>query len=406
MRIRLLLFGISVLANVGLTVAYFVGPAARPAPLPTAGTPAAPGVAGLTAAAPAPISPPPVRDIPAGFSWSTVETSDLEELAARLKAAGFSPTDIRTILQQRISQLGAINQAAATPSPYWRANRMHHADPTAAAELRKTMAEQARLYRRFLYGPEGFDDPARVEGARRQWGDLPVDKLKAIAAIESDYQELTLQQFAKRRYQPGEERADDATLQRMIQQERLADIARVLSPEEFAAFELRASPTALALRYRLETFRATEEEYRAIFAINKAYESRVYDPALAPAARKALNEEINARVGELLGAERAADYDAAMNHNSQDQTARLVSRLNLPARVAVEVRQMQKDFTQRANELRENSALAAVERNAQLESLARQAERQLATQLGSDGFEVYNDLKGEWIRAIRPKPGD
>jgi len=58
----------------------------------------------------------------------------------------------------------------------------------------------------------------------------------------------------------------------------MADIAKILTPEEFAAYELRASSTANALRFQLETFKANEEEYKALFAINKALRHKVERP--------------------------------------------------------------------------------------------------------------------------------
>lgn len=211
-----------------------------------------------------------------------------------------------------------------------------------------------------------------------------------------------MKQYAEQRIRPGEEtNAMDA--HRLMQQEQRADIEKVLTPEEFAAYELRASSTAYSLRYQLETFNANEEEYKALFAITRTYEARLGDRQLSPEARKALADEINAKVKDTLGPERALDYDAAVNQNSRDQTAGLVSRLGLPARVASEVRQVQQDFTQRAKEIRTNTQLAPNERSTQLDALARQAETQLTAKLGADGFEAYVDLKGEWLRAIQAK---
>jgi hypothetical protein len=72
--------------------------------------------------------------------------------------------------------------------------------------------------------------------------------------------------------------------------------------------------------------------------------------------------------------------------------------------VAVEVRQVQQDLTQRANDIRANTQLTPNDRSAQLNALASQAETQLTAKLGADGFEAYSDLKGDWMRALRPKP--
>ena len=337
------------------------------------------------------------------FSWAAIDTQDIDELARRLKAAGFTPQEVRTILDRRINQLFSSSPTggAAKPAPYWRpAFRVADAS---AEEQRKQLAERMRLYRKYLNRFEDIaDDPEQLAGAKRMWGDLSVAKLQAIAAVDADYRELIIKQLAERNLRPGEE-SNEAGALRLLEQERLADIAKVLTPEEFAAFDLRASPLGSNLRFQLETFKPTEEEYKAIFAINRAYEDRLYDRQLSSDARKALTAEITAKVSAVLGADRALDYDAAANQNSRDQTAGLVSRLGLPARVAAEVRQVQQDLTQRAKDLRSNPGLSSNERNAQLAALARQAESQLTTKLGANGYEAYNDLKGDWIRALQPQ---
>jgi hypothetical protein len=179
----------------------------------------------------------------------------------------------------------------------------------------------------------------------------------------------------------------------------------VLTPEEFADYELRASHSANVLRTQLESFQPTEAEYRAIFAMQKEIQGQLLAAELKRDrnAYDALRNEMTAKVKALLGDERGLDYEAALVAN--DQTARIISRLGLPARVATEVRQAQQDYTKRATEIRANSILSPADRSAQLNALVRQAETQLTDRLGATGFEAYSDLKGEWLRAMKPKDG-
>jgi hypothetical protein len=399
-----ILLCLSLLGNAVLTGAYLMrgdAPAASPPEIApaTAETPMG------QAASSAPIAETQGPAAKAAFSWTAIETDDFDELARRLAAAGFTTREIRVILAQRISRMAMTPAAAAKePVPYWRSGRTDYRDPKTAEEFHKRMIEQARLYRKYLMSPEAIaDDPDRLEIARRQWGDLPVEKLQAIAVIDADYQEMNMQQFAERRARPGDTVSRDAS--QLMEQERMADIAKILTPEEFAEFELRSSPTANLLRHQLTTFQPTEDEYRALFTIHKLVGDQLRDPGLTPDARKTLTAEIANRVKAVLREDRALDYDAAVNQNSRDQTASLVSRLGLPARVAAEVRQTQQDFTQRAKDLRADTSLPVQERNAQLAALARQAESQLTAKLGANGYEAYTDLKGEWIRALQPNSG-
>jgi len=410
MSARAFLLALSLVANAALLGAYFMTPAAslsgpaparanaapvsRPAPGPSTSMTDAAGKAVAATAA------------QAGFSWSAIETDDLDELVRRLKAAGFTFREIRTILGDMISRRGLPPGAdeAMNATPYWRYPWAAPADAKAREEQRKRNLENGGLWRQYVMGPDSLaDEGDSLDYARRRWGNLPLAKLQALAIIDADYEEVRMKQFADQRVRPGEE-SNALAMYRMTEKERMADIAKVLTPEEFAAFELRSSPTANLLRFRLDGFNATEEEYKTIYAINQAYTERLYFPGLSTDATKALQAEINAKVRDALGADRALDYDAVMNHNARDQTGVLVERLGLPARVAVEVRTTAQYFTQQGKDIRANGNLSPAERDTQLAALAHEAEVRLRAKLGADGFEAYSDLKGDWLRNLQPKP--
>jgi hypothetical protein len=403
MNARLLPLAVSLLVNAGLLAAYLTSPT-RPA---AGGFPSKTPAATATTGSSDPRSPTaatqPARmsaavNGPAGFSWSSIETDDLDELARRLKAAGFSQAEVRAILFIRVERNSPW--AERTRIPYWQS--AISPDPRAGDEQRKRIAEHMKLQQK--YSNPDFENPDYLDYARRRWGNVSVEKIKALAAIETDYQNLNMEEFAKRRVRPGEESTARET-DLLMQQEQAADIAKVLTPEEFAEYERRASPAANILRTQLEAFRPTEAEYVAIFAIQREAQDALHaaEARRDRAAYDALRNEMTAKVKALLGDDRALDYEASIVGN--DQTARLVSRLGLPARVATEVRQAQQDFTQRGQAIRANPALSAAERGAQLDALVRQAESQLTARLGATGFEAYADLKGEWIRALKPRTG-
>jgi len=401
---RTLFLSLSLVANAVLVAAYLAAPA-RPVRATLAASVSHPSGPTLPASTVVPSSAATASPSPGRSSWAAINTDDIDELARRLKAAGFTRAEMREILARRIGQVFSANPGGDTAkaTPYWRTTYRYESPTGAAGETRrKQMAEQQKFYQKYLWGMDNLaEDPEQLAWAKRRWGDVSLDKLQALARIESDYQDLANKQYTEHQVRPGETAGFGDHL--LIEKERLADIAKVLTPEEYATYELRASPLASSLRYQLEAFQPTEEEYKTIFAIQKPYHDQFYDPQLGPDARKALAAEITAKVSAALGADRALDYDAAVNQNSQDKTASLVARLGLPARVASEVRQVQQDFTQRAMEIRANTQLAPNDRSAQLDTLARQAETQLTAKLGANGFEAYSDIKGDWLRAIQAK---
>lgn len=338
--------------------------------------------------------------------WSRVNSDDIDELAARLKAAGFNAREVLAIVGPRVSEKFSPFGPGIT-RPYWQLDRPDFSDPKVQETFRRNAQEGQRMVDKFWNSPELLaTDLDAQEVARMRFGALPLEKLQALQQIESDYQQLSLKASLERASRPGEtSTGDPAAALRLIDQEKLADIAKLLTPDEFAAYETRSSPIAQTLRYQLRTFQPTEQEYLAIFALRKSYEAQLNDPTKTPGQLNGVMSDMRKDVAQILGPDRAGDY-AAATQNANDETANLVLRLGLPARIAPQVRTLQKDFTAQAAAIRANAQLAATDRAAQLSALAQQARTALSAKLGAQGFEVYDDRKGEWIRALEnPAPG-
>lgn len=325
--------------------------------------------------------------------WSEIETDDLDELGRRLKASGFSSREISAIMSLRISekyQTGwRLNQ------PYWRVEYANYNDPA----VREKQAEMDGLYRKYVFGPDHIaDDPEQLAMARQHYGPLSVEKLQAVATIVADFQEeMMKRQNRLAAVDPEGARADYIASEK----EKENQIKAALTSEEYAIYELRGSMTAVRLRSQLATFVPSEEEYKTIFAIQKSFNDRMADSKLSKEGHQALQAEMMNHLTSALGADRALDYQEATRGG--DKTSQLVAALGLPARVTGQVRTMQEDFTARAKNLRADAQLPAAERSAQLTALAQEARTKLGTTFGPEGFEAYNDMKGEWIRALEPK---
>jgi hypothetical protein len=230
---------------------------------------------------------------------------------------------------------------------------------------------------------------------------VSAEKVRALAIIEADYRELLMKTATIRTRRPGEEEDKQQKDYELLQKEKEADIARLLSPEEYAEYELRSSALASRLQEHLERFQPTEAEYKTLFAIQKTFDAKLKDANLSGEARDALQREMTAQVVAALGSDRAQDYEEIQHE--EDQTARVVARLGLPARVATQVRSLQKEYVQRGTTVRSDAQLLPAERTAQLAALAQEARARLSAALGVEGFEAYSDLKGDWLRALEAK---
>lgn len=338
--------------------------------------------------------------------WSGLDLDDLDQVRERLKAAGFSGREIRGVMSVLISRKidAARFSAKVEPQPYWRNDGPDFADPKLRSDRQRQFLEEQALYRKYVSGPEHMADDVEAQDlARARFGPLPVEKLQALTAIEADYQELRIKQSADSPLQPGADPRARREAEELLEKEKLADVAAVLTPEEFAAYELRSNPTANTLRHRLAAFQPTEAEFKELFAIHKAYDERQADPSLSPEQRKALTEQMTAEAARRLGPERAEDYREVTQHGSND-TARLIARLGLPARVGGQVRSMQDDVVDRARDIAERADLSTQAKKAQLQALANEATEKLTLLLGPDGYRVYYDLKSDWIEALKNPP--
>jgi hypothetical protein len=321
-------------------------------------------------------------------SWTEIETDDFDELARRLKAAGLSAHEIRAIMAMRISEKFQYRQRG---SPYWRSEYRDYNDP----KVQEAQAAAQVLYQKHVYGPTHLaDDPEQLESAQRRFGPLPSEKLQRLATIEMELMQQTMS--LNRGGATDPEAAHAAYLK--LEKEKEARVKEALTPEEYALYELRASAVANQLRYRLEPFQPSEAEYQTLFAIQKSFYERISDPKLTGEARQALESEMMNHVTSALGPERALDYQESMRGG--DETSRLIAALGLPARVGGQIRTMREDFAERAQTVRTNGQLSPAERAAQLAGLAAEARTKLHGTLGPEGFEAYNDLKGDWIRAL------
>lgn len=341
--------------------------------------------------------------------WERLQTDNLDGLAARLQAAGFPKSEqaamIISLIREQTSRelrriLGPIEN-----QPYWDTLR-RPIPPKDISQLLKTFADGDRLIRQYLINTDLYAaNEEYVELEHQQFGPFSTEKLRGLRTIENDFREMKMKLRADREQRPGAARSNndaDKARDRLLEQEKLADIKQLLTPEEYAQYELRASPTAALLRNRLELLQPTETEFLTLFPLQKAYDEKMKDDTLSEAAKKAAREQLNAQVTAALGPQRGADAQVALQ-GENNKLARLLIRLDLPIATVNTVNAVRDDLINRGNSIRADAQLTATQRDTQLTALVQEAATKLTTTLGGErGFNAYSDLKGDWIRALQP----
>jgi hypothetical protein len=341
-----------------------------------------------TAGAAATAVPPPIRPpaLDAGV-WPGLQTANLPELIARLRAAGFPEHLVRAIaaaqLDENFAARRRVLDAGTENLPFWKTRTP---DPRInLASLQLEREKQAAL--RQLLGPEPeFDDPVGEIARNRRLQGLPPDKVEAVGSLLREY----------------EKRWGDivATSSSIIQGERLAALekaqrdalVRLLTPQELEEYDLRASNTAAAMRYELTAFNPTEAEFRAIFRLRQPF-----DAESALGGRTPTPEQVKA----VLPPDRAADYERAVDYSFR-QTSQLVARLELPPETSGQVYAVQKDIRQRLSGLYDDQSLSPDQRTQQLAPLRQEAEARLTSLLGAQGLEAYRQYGGIWMQSLTP----
>jgi hypothetical protein len=338
-------------------------------------------------------------------TWSVLQTGDLKTLVARLRAAGFPPALIRAIVSAQISERYAAQRkvlmANQEDSPFWQRNMFSYYDPKLMAALRDLSRQQTKEVKELLGpDPESGNDASPV-WQRRQFGDLPADKLEQLQSIVSDYSDLRSEIYSKAN---GVLLPEDRQKLALLEKEQRTDLAAALTPEELENYELRSSTTANAIRSQLSTFKPTEQEFRALFKATRAAEDQ-FGSLAGGTVGADQNEKIrNAVLTDLqaqLSPDRYADLKQATDPKYM-MTNRLVARLDLPASASVEVVAIQQDIQQKAAAVRSDTTLTSDQRAAQLAALSQDATSKLTATLTPRGVEAYKQYGGYWLQNLNP----
>lgn len=347
-------------------------------------------------------------------TWSGLSQGELSAVVARLRAEGFPLSLQRAILGALIAERFADRHEALakmiSAQPWWRGGIAGpNSDPQVIAARQQLQRDEKDALDQLLGSNPALSAYALAKNARQYGAELSPAKLSELERINADYAELFSQ---VRIAAQGILLPEDRERLAFLEKEKRADIAKLLSPEELFEYDLRTSPTAGQLRYQLSAFTPTDDEYRAIFRVQQAFDARFggslefmtveqRQQRYSAASQKELADLIQA----VLPPDRFADYQLKTD-GAYLQTNALITRLQLAPTVTAEVVAVQKDITKRAAALRSDPTLTPDQRTTQLGNLASEAGLRLTPLLGENGLTVYrqNQNTSYWLNNLRPAP--
>lgn len=335
---------------------------------------------------------------PAPELVAAARSGEPHQLLAALRQAGFPENYVRDIVMWSIGDsLSAERLAllrADAARPFWKLGLT--SERTATMEALRELDRRSRELSREVFGGRVPAHPLEADRTTHRYRFLPAGKVEAVSRIDSDYSELVMESRGEARSMP------DPSMLRLLEQERRADLAKVLTPDELDLYDLYLSSSAESLRRQLGSFQPTEAEFRALFAIQRAADEKRNDgnvnlpgvTFIRTSSDQATREQIRA----ALEPSRAAELERFQDMGYR-AAVEIAQHYSLPADIPEKVYQLQKQYQDRMRTPpapdTDRAALLAAR-----QALGQEAAAEFTRLLGPEGLDAYRQTGGTWLRAL------
>ncbi len=327
-----------------------------------------------------------------------LRSGDGEELTKVLRAAGVSEDLIRALVREQVSapfrsRIRAIEEAARGDRPWWQSGGRTELTPEQRAEVRQIQREMRGELERVLGPEEGRGDRAGV------YAFLSGDKAEAARQVDSDYAEMSRE---LRDRMEDFRLPSDRDAFRLLEEERRADLAALLTPAELEDLEMRTSSVSARLRRELGTVVASEAEFREIYRLAAAVDAQYGRDSggqdVSRGDRNAAEAALKQQIMDMLGPERTAVLARQRDPDYRTMQAATV-RLNLPATATDTVMAARAQAAEQSQRISGDAALDAAAKRAALAAVASGVRAQLQSAMGKEGAEAFAQ-RAEWVRAL------
>jgi hypothetical protein len=339
--------------------------------------------------------------------WPSLHSADLATLVQRLRAAGFPPAMVRAIVDAEVERQFSPRikelMRTSTETPYWKAESSFYSGNQKLFEsMNQIYRERARVLRDLLgkdaYAYSGVD-PTTAQ--RRQYGNISQAKIDLVQRITEDYAEMTGQIRAAMQ---GVTLPEDREKLALLDREKRADLAAVLTPDELADFEMRTSNITMRLRTALTLMDASEAEFRTIYNAYQPFQEILYPTSSGgmiyitsdvTEKRREVTRQIQEQLKKELGDGRFAQYQRAADSDFQ-QLYRLGQRDNIPYDTLVRAHDVRTPTAEASLKIMDNPALSPDAKRTALKELAQSARTSLLSTLGPAAGPTYVE-NSRWL---------
>lgn len=325
--------------------------------------------------------------------------------AAALQAAGVSPEVARQLLLGRAlgryAEVIRANRSGAAADPRWWRSRASALSGFSREQRQELWAAQRELSDA-AFGAFGDDLGLFGRGtADAQYSFLPAGKCDALRRIEQDYAEM-MSEFSG----GGVQLPSDREKLKLLRAERERDIAALLSPDELVAYEMRSSPTAATIRARYGDAIASEEDFKTIFSLQKAFDEKFPRDAFTGRItmeqmqqRSAAERQFQADLKTALGDEKYAALRRGADSDLRTVDS-LAQRLNLPADTGDRVAAAREAYASESQRINADTSLTPQQRRAEIQALGQRAKSEITQTLGGEAAEAYSQ-RAPWLSMLQ-----
>lgn len=179
------------------------------------------------------------------------------------------------------------------------------------------------------------------------------------------------------------------------------EVAKLLSPEEFERFQLTTSRIAQSMRGTMGDFEMTEQEFRDVFNVKKAFEDKygrmMGSDADEPEIVMAI-ADLEKQLRSVMGEQRYTEY-AREQGWSTSSLQKIAQEYGIPKETAVKVFDLKPAAQQTAARIQLDNSLTPEQKQQALQAVQRETVLAVASFLGEEAANVYY-RQGAWIKNL------
>jgi hypothetical protein len=233
---------------------------------------------------------------------------------------------------------------------------------------------------------------------------LPEAKREAVQLYLDGFQDKEQEFFKSTRL--GWNSADRVR-QKQLEQEKLAGLAQLLTPQELREYELRSSQSASQVQMELRSVAVSREQYEALYDIQVKYGDSIYNWVDANNDSDTIKritqnkKDMDAEILTALGPDTGQEFVRGQDYNYQ-QLGSLAQHYDLPADAAGKVYDFKEASQKAVDQVRGNIDLTPEDRQTALAQIRAETEQSVRTTLGDKVFKKYMNSGGWWLNTIAP----